>query len=146
MANLTYPNMPQFYPNQNIFAGLAQPASPSGIEFRYIKGGDNGAKAFQVSPGSTFILMDSESQYFYLKGVSIYGDPQPLRKFKFEEVLESPNEALPDAKEVPNFVTKEEFNSAIDKLSSLIEDAMNQKVYFSKNRGEKRESNIRSDK
>ena len=146
MANLTYPNVPQFYPNQNIFAGLAQPTPSAGVEFRYIQGGDNAAKAYQVAPGSTFILMDSESPYFYFKTVSVYGVPQPLRKFKFEEVIESPNEALPDAKEVPNFVTKEEFNSAIDKLSSLIEDAMNQKVNFSKNRGEKRESNIRSDK
>ena len=131
MANL-FPN--PYAPYTPGMLPTMPPTLPGGVEFRYIQGGDNAAKAYQVNPGSTFILMDSESPFFYLKTVSVYGVPQPLRKFKFEEVLENPNESLPNAKEVPEYVTKDVFDASIGELKELI---VANRPNYSKNRGDR---------
>lgn len=106
---------------------------PVGVEFRYIQGGDNAAKAYPVMPGSTMLLMDTENPYIYFKTVAFNGMPQPLKKFRIEEVNEAPVEDIPVAKEVSNFVTKDDFNSAIAELKELIQQRPN----YSKNRGDR---------
>ena len=116
---------------------------PVGVEFRYIQGGDNAAKAYPVMPGSTMLLMDTENPYIYFKTVAFNGMPQPLKKFRIEEVNEAPVEDIPVAKEVSNFVTKDDLNSAIAELKELIQQRPNN---YSKNRGDRNgKSDIRRD-
>ena len=47
--------------------------------------GETGAKSYMVAPNSTVMLMDSESQRFYLKSTDASGMPQPLRIFEYAE-------------------------------------------------------------
>ena len=130
-----YPNfnVPMF-PNAYPFSNTPNTTTPP-METRWIQGGENAAKAYNIAPGGTAMLIDTEESYFYIKSVNFNGYPNPLRKFKYEEVIDSPNSNLPDAKEVPNYVTKEDFNAAIDKLTELI----NSKNIYNKNtvRGDK---------
>lgn len=128
----------------NPYLQQPMPQTPAvGVEFRYIQGGDNAAKAYPVMPGSTMLLMDTENPYIYFKTVAFNGMPQPLKKFRIEEVNDAPVEDIPVAKEVSNFVTKDDFNSAIAELKELIQQRPN---YYSKNRGDRNgKSDIRRD-
>ena len=44
--------------------------------------GENAAKSYLVAPNTTVLLMDSESQRFYLKSYDASGMPLPLRVFE----------------------------------------------------------------
>ena len=46
--------------------------------------GENGAKAFLVAPGSSVLLMDSDSSCFYIKSADATGMPT-LRTFEYKE-------------------------------------------------------------
>lgn len=138
-TNLQYPNYPNF--NVPLFPNFPYTNTPNNIcnqmEVRWTQG-ENAVKASPVQAGTNVIFFDSEDSYFYIKSVGFNGVPNPIRKFKYEEVIETPNDILPDAKEVPNYVTKEDFDSAISKLTELI----SQNRYYGKNRGDK---NAKSD-
>lgn len=47
--------------------------------------GEAGAKSFLVTPNTTVMLMDSESNVFYLKSADVSGMPLPLRVFDYSE-------------------------------------------------------------
>ena len=113
--NYAIPNVPQFYPYQN-FVPQVQVQNT----LKFIQGGDATAKAYPVTPGDTVVLMDTEESYIYIKSVGFNGVPNPLRKFKYEEVFETKTEDIPIAKEVPNYVTKEDFNAAIKEIKEMI--------------------------
>lgn len=84
--------------------------------------GEAGAKAHQIGPGGTHLLMDTEEQRFFIKSVDANGIPQPLRKFEYTEILDDaqPIEATAEVRESPDFVTKEEFKTEMDELKKLI--------------------------
>lgn len=138
-TNIQYPNYPNF--NVPMFPNFPYTNTPNNtcnpMEVRWIQG-ENAAKASPVQAGSNVMLLDSEDSFFYIKSVGYNGVPSPIRKFRYEEVIETPNDILPDAKEVPNYVTKEDFDAAISKLTELI----SQNRYYGKNRGDK---NAKSD-
>ena len=74
--------------------------------------GEQAAKAYPIQSG---ILLDSENDYFYIKSSDNTGMPNRLRKFKYEEVIE--DQAHPDIPaEQPQYVTKEEFEKAMNEL------------------------------
>lgn len=82
--------------------------------------GEAGAKAYPVAAGSSMLLMDSETENFYIKSTDSSGMPQPLRKFKYKEILDNqPAEPPTVAQAVDNsqFVTREEFERRISELS-----------------------------
>ena len=69
--------------------------------------GIEGAKAYQLSPNSNVILMDSENDgTFYIK-VSDNVGMCNLRVFKYEEILSSPN---------PEYVTRSELKTEVENL------------------------------
>ena len=83
--------------------------------------GEAGAKSWAVAPGKSVMLMDSESNTFYIKSSDQSGMPMPLRIFDYTErtaqhsqntIQDSHKEELDTSK----FVTREEFNATIDKL------------------------------
>lgn len=103
----------QYYPT-----GMAMPrtsyqwAQPSS-QIQWVQG-EAGAKAYPIAPGSTVLLMDSESSVFYIKSSDATGIPQPLRTFDYtERVQETAKEASND------YVTREEFNELKKMLDDL---------------------------
>ena len=99
----SYPFMPQVaQPKQN--------TSPIWVQ------GDTGAKAFIVAPNSSVILMDSESDHFYLKAVDVSGMPS-LRKFKYEEVGNTPT---------TDYVARNEFDSFKKEVLEMLKGGTNE--------------------
>ena len=78
--------------------------------------GEEGAKAYLVAAGNSVMLMDSETQTFYLKSTDATGMPLPLRIFDYSERTAHPKAAQAPA---PEYVTREEFNSFASKLDKL---------------------------
>ena len=73
--------------------------------------GETGAKSFLVAPNQSVLLMDSETNTFYIKSSDTSGMPLPLRIFDYTERTSeksSPSqESIIDPK---NYVTHEEFD------------------------------------
>lgn len=70
--------------------------------------GIEGAKAHATAPGVPALLMDSESERFFIKTVDASGMPLPLRIFEYHEVT---NDAPKQAKDMSGYVTREEFEA-----------------------------------
>lgn len=51
--------------------------------------GETGAKSYLVAPNTTVLLLDSESQRFYLKSADASGMPMPLRTFSYAETTQA---------------------------------------------------------
>ena len=81
--------------------------------------GEAGAKSFMVAPNNTVLLMDSESDCFYLKSADQSGMPS-LRKFKYEEVTQSVS-APPEGKNT-TYVTKDEYNAFKDEMKRFMKE------------------------
>lgn len=89
--------------------------------------GEAGAKSYLVAPGNTVMLMDSESERFYIKSADASGMPLPLRVFAYQELTQQGVQA-PAVAEQPNlnnFITREEFEQRIASLTAQKEVATN---------------------
>ena len=51
--------------------------------------GEAGAKSFLVAPNQSVLLMDSESNVFYIKSSDASGMPLPLRVFEYTETTQN---------------------------------------------------------
>ena len=69
--------------------------------------GEAGAKAYPVAPGNSVLLMDSESEQFFIKSSDISGMPMPLRVFSYSEKK---------ADQKVDYITREEFEERINAL------------------------------
>lgn len=124
----SYPFLQQPYPYQDQLNQLrnspmsfaCQPARSDGSGLNWVQG-ETGAKSWLVAPGSTVLLMDSESQRFYLKAADQSGMPS-LRVFEYTEIGAEKPQTAPQQ---TNFVTAQEFidfkKSIEDKLQELSE-------------------------
>lgn len=65
---------------------MAQPSQSSTINWVQ---GDVGARAYNIQPGMSVLLMDSEGQNFYIKSADNMGMPT-LKKYAYSEVIEEP--------------------------------------------------------
>lgn len=91
--------------------------------------GEAGAKSYLVAPNTTVLLMDSESQKFYLKSTDNAGMPS-LRVFEYAEISQNAPQA-PNISEKDldvKYVTRDEYEGLkrqygeiIEKLNSLSE-------------------------
>lgn len=61
---------------------MQQPTQQNGINWVQ---GEPGAKSFWVGAGQSVLLMDSESNSFYIKSCDTSGMPLPLRIFDYTE-------------------------------------------------------------
>lgn len=77
--------------------------------------GEAGAKSFPVAPGKSVMLMDSESQTFYIKSADVSGMPLPLRAFDYSERFAS---AEPVVAPGADYVTREELEARLAELLS----------------------------
>ena len=97
----------------------AQPAAPQQSGLIWVQG-EAGAKSYMVANGNSVLLMDSESQTFYLKSADASGMPSM-------RVFASPARAYPLPQPVPppaqqpaaEYVTRDEFNALAARLDAI---------------------------
>ena len=100
---------------------MQQPVSDNGILWVQ---GEAGAKSWAVAPGKSVMLMDSESNTFYIKSSDNSGMPMPLRIFDYQERSSQPTQnqvAQHVEVDTSQFITREEFNKRIDEILSVKE-------------------------
>lgn len=104
---------------------VAQPQQ-SGNGLIWVQG-EAGAKSYMVVPGNTVMLMDSESERFYIKSADASGMPLPLRVFAYQELTQQGVQTPMVAEQANpnNFVTREEFEQRIASLVAQKEVANN---------------------
>ena len=87
--------------------------------------GEVGAKSYLVAPNSTVLLMDSDSQRFYLKSADGAGMPS-MRIFEYNEVTNTPTSVVSapnsDFKELDGkYVTREEYEGLKRQYESIMQ-------------------------
>ena len=120
---MTYQQMyPQYnyVPQQQIQQPqvVQQPANENGILWVQ---GEAGAKSWAVAPGKSVMLMDSESNTFYIKSSDNSGMPMPLRIFDYTERTQQQTQAPVvhhEEIDTSQFVTWEEFNKKLEELNT----------------------------
>lgn len=117
-------NYQQMYPQYNYVPQqqLTQPVVPqqqtSDNGILWVQG-EAGAKSWAVAPGKSVMLMDSESNTFYIKSSDNSGMPMPLRIFDYKERTTQqtqPQVAQHQEIDTSQFVTRAEFNKKLDEL------------------------------
>lgn len=87
--------------------------------------GEVGAKSYLVAPNSTVLLMDSDSQRFYLKSADGAGMPS-MRIFEYNEVTNTPTIVVsaPNSHEKEldsKYVTREEYEGLKRQYESIMQ-------------------------
>lgn len=106
------PYFPATYQNQ--YMPQYQPQQQSG-GLIWVQG-ESGAKSYPVSAGQSVLLMDSESNRFFIKSADSSGMPLPLRIFDYterKEAAKATESASAATLDVSRFVTHEELESRI---------------------------------
>ena len=80
--------------------------------------GEAGAKAYPVAPGNSVLLMDSESECFYIKSTDASGIPMPLRMFAYNEIVQTQPSHTSQEGSTEQYVTKSEF----EELKQMFEE------------------------
>jgi hypothetical protein len=92
--------------------------------------GIEGAKAYQLNPNSNVILLDSESDKFYIKTSDNIGMCN-LRVFEFTEITNNPQAVQKQPEiDMSNYVTKSELEDALKNING---GRGNGKQYISSN-------------
>lgn len=113
----TYSNSPYVYSATATPANTwAQPTSaPTQLGAINWVQGEAGARSVPVAPGQKALLMDSETNVFYVKSSDTSGMPLPLRIFEYKEVDKVATSAM-DGRE-DKYVTHEELNKILAELT-----------------------------
>ena len=114
----SYNYVPQQQLNQPVVQQVTQPVNDTGILWVQ---GEAGAKSWAVAPGKSVMLMDSESNTFYIKSSDNSGMPMPLRIFDYTErtqQLTQPVNAIQHEQQIDTsqFITKEEFEKRLSEF------------------------------
>lgn len=81
--------------------------------------GEAGAKSWAVAPGKSVMLMDSESNTFYIKSSDNSGMPMPLRIFDYTErtqLTQPVNTIQHEQIDTSQFITKEELEKRLSEF------------------------------
>lgn len=106
------PYFPATY--QNPYMQQYQPQQQSG-GLIWVQG-EAGAKSYPVSAGQSVLLMDSESNRFFIKSADASGMPMPLRVFDYTErkdAVRASESASAAGLDISAYVTREEFEKRI---------------------------------
>lgn len=96
---------------------FSQPVQPTS-NIRWVQG-RAGANAFNVSPGETAQLMDTEESVFYIKTADYSGMPLPLRIFDYSERFQvDEKDDRVSRSEFEELKTR--FNNQSEKLADLL--------------------------
>lgn len=115
-----YPQTPQATPSMPT---VATNNNSSGIIWVQ---GEAGAKAFPVNPGHSVLLMDSESECFYIKSTDSSGIPMPLRAFTYTEIVQTQKQ--PQETHAEQYATLEELNQLKQEFKQAIAELQLNKI------------------
>lgn len=106
---MAFPYYPMY---QNPYAPqVYQPQSNSGLVWVQ---GIEGAKSHPVSAGQSVLLMDSESNCFFIKSADASGMPMPLRIFDYtERAARAADRGHIEPQANSPYITREEFEKRI---------------------------------
>lgn len=122
--------MPYYNPYQNQYMTQMQlPQQNQSNGLNWVQG-EAGAKSYMVPPNSTVMLMDSESQRFFLKSTDISGMPQPLRVFEYHETTQNAPKTAPIEQTVDysSFATKAEFEAFKGEIEGILKNVPRQVI------------------
>jgi hypothetical protein len=85
--------------------------------------GIEGAKSHFVEPGRSVLLMDSESNSFFIKSADVSGMPLPLRIFDYTErtTQQVPQQPTAANTDTSTYITREEFEQRIAQITAPTE-------------------------
>lgn len=113
-------NYQQMYPQYNYVPqqAVVQPLQQNDTGILWVQG-EAGAKSWAVAPNKSVMLMDSESNTFYIKSSDSSGMPMPLRIFDYTERTpqQTQNQVVQHHDiDTSKFVTWDELNKKLDEL------------------------------
>lgn len=116
---MNYPyNYPQLYStgqqygNPAVLPNTAQQPQQNENGIIWVQG-EAAAKAYLVAPGKSILLMDSESNKFYIKSADASGMPIPLRIFTYSEETAVNTPQI----DTSQFVTRKELEEVLAKFN-----------------------------
>ena len=110
---------PQTYPNSlYMFGGPAPSHSWNQLGTINWVQGEAGARSVPIPAGQKALLMDSETNVFYIKSSDSSGMPLPLRIFEYKEVKTEENDESA-AQAQSEYVTREELQQMIAELKPV---------------------------
>lgn len=83
--------------------------------------GENAAKSYMIGAGQSVMLMDSDTNVFYIKSADQSGMPLPLRIFDYTErtAERSADQVQVSSQSVkPDYITRDEFERRIAEITS----------------------------
>lgn len=122
--------MPYYNPYQNQYLSQMQMPVPQQNNGLIWVQGEAGAKSYMVAPNSTVMLMDSESQRFFLKSTDASGMPQPLRIFEYTEKPQNASKTAPTERVIDysSFATKAEFDAFKAEIEGILKNVPRQVI------------------
>ena len=123
--NQYYTQLAQSYNPVQVQPHSVAPVQQSGLIWVQ---GIEAAKSYIVAPNTTVLLMDSESQKFYLKSSDASGMPLPLRVFEYVETTQNTQKPGSDtpAVDLSGYATKAEFNAFRDEIQGVLKNVPRQ--------------------
>lgn len=97
----------------------------------WIDEGESSVNRYPVAPGNYVFLFDKNEKRFFIKSVDISGMPQPLREFKYEEVVRQ-KEVAPNQTN-QNYVTKEQMDEFEGSLLTKVDEMLQKYLSTKKN-------------
>ena len=121
MANFNNPYFPSYNPYQQ-FQTMQQPQQQQSSGLTWVQGIE-GAKSHFVEPGRSVLLMDSESNSFFIKSADTSGMPLPLRIFDYQErtAQQAPQQPTAAVHDTSSYITREEFESRLAAITAVTE-------------------------
>lgn len=113
-----YPQYNNYIPQQQVVQQQMPQQNDTGILWVQ---GEAGAKSWAVAPGKSVMLMDSETNTFYIKSSDASGMPMPLRIFDYTERTQqqAQNKIVHNTEiDTSQFVTWDVFNAKLNELKS----------------------------
>lgn len=110
---MNYPYNPQMYQNQYIPQNQQQGGGLIWVQ------GIEAAKSHPVSAGQSVLLMDSESNRFYIKSADASGMPLPLRVFDYTEhnvAVKQQETRTEHTVDLSAYVTRDELEARISEI------------------------------
>ena len=94
--------------------------------------GESAARSYNVAPGMSVMLMDSDSNTFFIKSADASGMPLPLRIFDYTERTQQAQNHSPITEQptpqqeidLSEYVTREEFEKRISEISQKSQTAI----------------------
>lgn len=108
-----------YNPYQMQYQQPMQAAQPAQSGIQWVQG-ETGAKAYNVGAGQSVLLMDSESNVFYIKSTDNSGMPLPLRTFDYTERTAQNAPTAPATAQIDTslFVTRAELDERLAALTA----------------------------